>query len=183
MQKGLMILSDNCEDVEALASIALLRRAGFEVTSATFNRFKEITTKFKQTVKVDETVQSIDQAAFDFLVLPGGPYVDEVMGKTKALDALIKSFNDQGKLIAAICAAPRFLGALGLLDGKVFTGFTGADIDAPKGLYHPEAEALKDGNIITARGAGVVYAFVYEITRALKDQTAADQLMRAILHV
>lgn len=182
MNKGLMILSDNCEDVEALASIALLRRAGFEIITATFNQSKQITTKFNQVVVVDQEATTIDVAYYDFLILPGGPYVAEKIGDFSALDTVIKAFSEKGKVIAAICAAPRFLGALGLLDGKVFTGFTGANKEAPKGYYHPEAKALRDGNIITARGAGVVYEFVYEITRYLKGRTAAEDLMHEILH-
>ncbi len=182
MIKGLIILSHDCEDVEALATIGLLRRAGFDITSATFDKSKSITTKFKQTVQTDANAYELNPDDFDFLVLPGGPYVANNLGNTHALDEVIKSFYQRDKLIAAICAAPRFLGRLGLLENKVFTGFTGADQEVKKGAYHPEAKVIEDGQMITARGAGVVYAFVYQIIKHYHGLEKAEALLQNILH-
>ncbi len=178
--KGLIVFSDRMEDVEALATRALLVRAGIEVDSATINPSLEVMTAFGLNVNVDKPLKDVKSSDYDFLVIPGGAYVSQVVDKDKIIKKLATSFFDQDKLICAICAGPRFLGQADLLDGKKFTCFPGSEIDMPKGKYLPKKKVVKDGNIITARGAGVVYDFAYEITKTLKGEPAAKELLKRI---
>lgn len=178
--KGLIILSDRMEDVESLATRALLVRAGFDMDSATLNASLEVMTAFGVHVKVDKLLKNVKTSDYDFLVIPGGAYVGQVVDKDKDIKKLAIAFNDQAKLVCAICAGPRFLGQAGLLDGKKFTCFPGSEKDMPNGKYLPKKKVVKDGNIITARGAGVVYDFAYEIVKTLKDEASAKQLLARI---
>lgn len=180
--KGLLVLSHNVEDVEALGTRALLRRAGLDVVTLTYEENLHILTSYGLTVKADAFMENITLENFDFVVIPGGPYVKETIDKDTMIQDLVRRFDEQGKLLAAICAGPRFLGRAGILDGKDYTAFTGSDKDAPKGNYHPEEKAIRDGNVITARGAGAIYEFAYEITKYLKDGKSADDLLEEILH-
>ncbi len=180
--KGLFIFANNMEDVEGLATRALLIRSGIEITTTSFSNEKTLVTKFNQTIETDTLIKDVNPEEYDFLIIPGGPYVAEHVDRDTNVKRLAQRFYDQNKLIAAICAGPRFLGQIGLLDGKNYTAFTGSDIDAPNGRYHPERKALKDGNIITARGAGAVYEFVYEIIKTLQDEKQADALLAQILY-
>ncbi len=179
---ALFVFSNNMEDIESIGTRGLLKRAGFDVTTTTFNESTLLTTKFDQEIKVDTLGDSINVNDYDFLVIPGGPYVKETVDADTKVKTLAKSFSDANKPIAAICAGPRFLGQAGLLDGKRYTAFTGSDKDAPNGIYDPSKKAMREGNLITARGAGAVYAFVYEIVKYLKDEASADQLMESILY-
>ncbi len=51
----------------------------------------------------------------------------------------------------------------------------------PKGNYLPDKKAVRDGNIITARGAGAVYEFAYEIVSYFKGESKAKTLLKSIL--
>jgi len=93
--------------------------------------------------------------AFDGLIIPGGnkiEFYDDLMG-------LIREFNDQGKLTAAICAGPQYLGKAGILNGRRFTAsFTLEEIaqKVQEGIF-PSAgwtseKVVRDQNVITADG-------------------------------
>jgi protein deglycase len=69
-----------------------------------------------------------------------------------------------------------------LLNGIKYTAYTGSNVDMPKGIYLPELKAVKDNNIITARGAGAVYEFSYEITNYLLGEEKAKALLKNILY-
>ncbi len=178
--RGLIVFSDHMEDVEALATRALLVRAGFEMDSATINDNLEVISAFGQLLKVDKMLKDINTNDYDFFVIPGGAYVAKIIDKDVIIKRFAKAFNEQNKIIAAICAGPRFLGQAELLDDKKYTCFPGSEKDMPLGKYLPKKKAVKDGNIITARGAGVVYEFVYEIVKALKDEKSAKALLARI---
>ena len=85
-------------------------------------------------------------------------------------------------MVAAICAGPRFLGQADLLNGRSFTAYRGSEIDMPKGIYLPSYKAIRDHNIVTARGAGAVYEFAFEIVKYLLGEEKAHQLLNSILY-
>ena len=174
--KGLLILSNDVEDMEAVGTRDILLRAGFEITTATFEESLQISTSHGLDIRVDDYVENLMVEEFDLLIIPGGPYVGKTVDKDRNIKDLAKTFDAQDKWIAAICAGPRFLGQAGLLDGKEYTAFRGSEKDAEKGVYHKENKAMVDGRIITARGAGAVYAFAYEIIKTLVSKEKADQV-------
>jgi len=180
--KGLFIFSDKMEDIEGLGTNALLKRSGLNMVSATKNDTLEITTSFGQNVKVDLSINDVNVNDYDFIVIPGGPYVKATVDDDQKIKDLAKAFHKENKLVAAICAGPRFLGQAGLLDNKNFTAFTGSEKDALNGNYLKDKKAVTDGNIITARGAGAVYEFVYEIVKYLKGEDSALALLNQILY-
>ena len=180
--KGLLVLSHNVEDGEALTTRALLRRAGLDVVTVTFENTLDIKTAFGLLVKADYFAHQVHLDEYEFVVIPGGKYVSLVVDNDVHIKELVKYFDHNQKLVAAICAGPRFLGQAGLLNGRSFTAFTGSEIDMPKGIYLPTLKAVKDKNIITARGAGAVYEFAYEITSYLLGEEKAKALLSSILY-
>ncbi|MFP4178202.1 MAG: DJ-1/PfpI family protein [Acholeplasmataceae bacterium] len=182
MKKGVLYLNDRVEDGEALMTRALLKRAGFDITTATSGKQLDIRTFFGLQVKADTQLMSIEEKNYDFLVVPGGRYVSETIEHSDDIQALIRAFDQKNKVVAAICAGPRFLGRAGVLDGKKFTAFTGSEQDAPEGIYKPKLKVVSDGNIITARGAGAIYEFVFEIVSALGNRKQAKKLLADILY-
>ncbi len=92
MKKVLLILSHDVEDVEALGTRALLRRAGIDVITATFQRALSITTAFGLKVDVDAHVEEVDIQTFDMLIIPGGKYVKETIDLHDKMQVLAKSF-------------------------------------------------------------------------------------------
>ncbi len=180
--KGLIVFSYGMEDGEALTTRALLKRAGLEVTSITFENTTDIITAFGLHVKADAYARNVNIDDYDFVVIPGGGYVAKIVDHDTSIKNLVKHFDETGKLVAAICAGPRFLGQAGLLNGKSFTAFTGSEKDMPKGIYLPSYKAVRDHNIVTARGAGAVYEFVNEIVKYLLGEEKARALLNSILY-
>lgn len=180
LMKGLLIISHNMEDVEALGSRALLVRAGFDITMASFDDPKIIQTAFGLNIEVEEDAFNVHVEDYDFLMIPGGKYVGETVDNDKHIKQLATAFKAQNKMIAAICAGPRFLGQAGLLDWVHYTAFPGSEKDIENGFYHPDEKAMTDQDFITARGAGAVYDFVYEIIAYYHDHKAAKALLDQI---
>jgi 4-methyl-5(b-hydroxyethyl)-thiazole monophosphate biosynthesis len=180
--RGLIIFSNDMEDVEALATRALLIRSGYQIDSVTFNETKDVKTAFGLDILADYLSNDIEIDKYDFLIIPGGKYVHLTIENDKHVKSLAKTFNAKNKLICAICAGPRFLGQAKLLEGVEYTAYTGSEIDMPKGIYHPNKKVVTDGLFITARGAGVVYDFVYEIIRYFSGKEEAEKLLKNILY-
>lgn len=180
MKKGLIIFHNNMEDAESIATNALLRRAGFKMTSvAKVN--KAVKLAYDHTVLADKTFEEIDPNDYDFLVIPGGYYVADVIEDANWIYDLIKKFNNKQKLIASICAAPMFLGKLNLLEGIEFTVFPSCEAGI-SGEYLPEEKVVTRRNIITGRSVGAIFEFVYEIILYLENKEKADNFYKAVYY-
>lgn len=179
--KGLLLLNNKVEDVEALATRALLVRSGFKIDTFTLEDDLTITTAFGLSVKVDLSIKEVNDANYDFIILPGGGHVFNWINKSSELTQLINKFNDDNKLISAICAAPLFLNNANLLLDKEFTAFPDVSKDI-KGIYKLDAKVVKSGNIITARSAGVVYDFTFEIINYLNGLDKTNWLKSNIYY-
>lgn len=180
--KGLLVLSHHIEDGEALTTRALLKRAGLDITTITYEHTLDIVTAFGLHVKADQFARDVHLRDYDFVIVPGGRYVQMIVDHDVHIKELVKYYFEANKLVAAICAGPRFLGQAGILDHKHFTAYHGSEKDMPKGFYHPEKKAIVDGNIITARGAGAVYEFAYEIIKYTLGEDKAKGMLENILY-
>ncbi len=178
--RALMIVSNHMEDVEALATRALLIRAGITVRTVTVTKTEEITTAFGLTFRPDGSLEDEDIRTFDAVIVPGGKYVQMIIDQDVMIQETVKAFDERKALVAAICAGPRFLGRAGILNERRFTAFPGSETDMPLGTYVPSSKVVTDGHVITARGAGAVYDFVHAIVSYLIDQKTADALLESI---
>jgi len=167
---GLLVISHQMEDVESMATKALLTRAGFHITTVTFETTPTITAHYGTEVTADLVgVDSIEP--YDFLIIPGGKYVGLTVDTDVHIKVLANKFYHAQKWIAAICAGPRFLLQENLISGH-FTAYPGSEVDAQQGTYLPEQKAVVDFPFITARSAGSVYDFVFAIIQTLQGEEA-----------
>ena len=118
MAKIYVFLADGCEEIEALTPVDLLRRAGEDVCTVSIMGRKEVKGSHKITILADETIEEGEFDDGDMLVLPGGMPGTLNLAGNETLAALIRSYDDQGKKLAAICAAPSILGVMGILKDK-----------------------------------------------------------------
>ena len=95
-------------------------------------------------------------------------------------DAL-RLFAQEGKLLAAICAAPSVLGEQGLLQGKKATSYPGFAENMPGAVY-VEDDVVWDGNVITSRGMGTAIAFGLEIVEMFTDKETAEALGKKVVY-
>lgn len=173
-----IILGNGFEESEAIVPCDLLRRAGAKVALVGIGGY-EITGGHGIIVRADRTVEETELTAADMLVLPGGlGGVESIRGCRKVLDA-VKTLANSDRYVAAICAAPTILGALGLLDGKEATCYPSME-DGMGDAHCTGKAAVRDGNIITGKGAGTAFEFALLLIETLCGRDAAERVVGSI---
>ncbi len=167
------------EEVEAITPVDYLRRAGIDVVTVGVGS-AEITGAHGIVMKCDMTASDI--SSFDNtqgIILPGGMPGTLNLENNETVQNFIDFCADNNKMIAAICAAPSVLGHKGLLDGKNATCFPGFENDLGSAVLSDKF-AVRDGNIITAKGAGAASEFAFEIIAYLISREKADEIKNTV---
>ena len=166
--KVLVPLAQDCEEIESVTVIDILRRAGIEVVSAGLE--KGPVKASRGVVLIPDTdLDAALQSEYDMVVLPGGAGTRHLLDDDRIL-SLIKQMASSGRHVAAICAAPTVLAKAGLLEGKRATAFPGTI--EKMGLENTGVPVLQDGNIVTSRGPGTAMDFALQLVEIL---TGAEQ--------
>lgn len=176
-----MMVANGYEEVEMLTVVDLLRRAGMTCDIISVTGKKELTSSHKVTVIADLLFEDADYDSYDALVIPGGmPGTTNLGAHAGVCEQLKKAYAD-GKLIAAICAAPTVFGKLGLLEGKKAICYPGMEdqLTGARVTYEP---AVRDGNIITSRGMGTAIDFGLEILAYYEGREAAAELAEKVVY-
>ncbi len=181
MAKTVIFLADGFEEIEALTVVDLLRRAGIDITTASIMGRKNVTGSHNITVESDALFDEIDFDSADMLILPGGMPGTTNLDNCAALKEQIARFNEAGKMLAAICAAPTVYGKMGLLNGKKATCFPGREPDL-LGADVQTTETVKDGNFITSRGMGTAIPFGLAIIEHFQGAEAASEMAKKIVY-
>ena len=122
-----------------------------------------------------------DQVRGCVIVLPGGMPGTLHLKAHEGLADLIRKADKEGKLLAAICAAPTIYGEMGLLEGKNATCYPGME-DKLLGANWQEQPVVVDGNFVTSRGVGTAIAFALTLVTILKDEETAKSLANSIVY-
>ena len=177
--KALMILENGFEDTEALASFDVLKRAGYEVVSASLYNI-HITSQCGHSVSSSILVKDIkDLNTFDFLVIPGGQAVFKVLDSSKELDDLIDFFYNKKKLIACICAAPMLVGKRGYFKGLNYTCFPGCEEKIKVGKKGEDG-VIESGNFITATSMYYSIPFALKIVEHYQGKEYANKVLNSL---
>lgn len=174
-----LFLANGFEEIEALAPLDLLRRAGVEVTTVGIGGDR-IQGSHGITVEADIPEGLFTDATPDMIILPGGMPGSRNLDASRTVDVALKAAVRNGAILAAICAAPMVLGRRGLLEGKraiCFPGFEGE----LRGATIADTRVVRDGNVITAAGMGVAVDFGLALVAALKGDAVAEELRHTIL--
>ena len=125
MKKAIVFLANGFEEMEALGTIDILRRGGIEVTTVSITEETVVTGAHNVPVIADTTLDKATLNQADALILPGGmPGASNLNNSEAVKEALLQQYRE-GKIVAAICAAPMVLGGLGLLKGRNATCYPG----------------------------------------------------------
>lgn len=173
-----MFLADGFEEIEALATLDILRRGGVEISTVGVGK-TDITGAHNICVKADMFEQDIDRLSIDGVILPGGLPGTTNLEKSATVQSVLDIAYENEKLICAICAAPSVLGHKGFLKGKEAICFPGFESELV-GAKLSEKRVVADGNIITAIGAGASFEFGFKILEVLKGKEVADNLKAAM---
>jgi protein deglycase len=173
-KKILLVLADGFEDVEAVAAIDVLNRAGIEVTVAGLHP-GPVHAAYGTTLLADTTIDGINEV-YDGIVFPGGRVNAQSLAAHPLVLDLIAQHLEKNKLVAAICASPALvLGqAAGVLTGKRATGDPAFnDKLAASGAELTHEQVTIDGNIITGMGPGAALRFGLTLAAYLVGRDAA----------
>ena len=175
-----VLLGTGFEEMEAIAPVDLLRRAGISVLTVGVDG-KTVTGGHGIMVEADITLDQMDLTDLEMIVLPGGlGGVATVRGSQAALDAL-RFAHENDKYVAAICAGPTVLAELGIVKSwHHVTCYPGCEDAMGEADVMPVA-CVKHQKLITGASAGCAIPFALSLIDALKGREEADRIKAQIV--
>ncbi|WP_322151809.1 DJ-1 family glyoxalase III [Paratractidigestivibacter sp.] len=173
------------EEVEAIAVVDLLFRAGIPCDMVSITNNLQVTSSREVTVTCDRTIEDddFDFDAYDMLVLPGGiPGMPNLKACEPLCEAL-KKHAAEGRGVAAICASPSILAELGILAGKRTTAnphFQQSVVEGG-GILEAGERAVTDGNVITSQGMATATWFGLEIVKRYVSDEVVEHVKEGIV--
>ena len=181
MSKAVLFFADGTEECEALLVADLLRRARVEVIIASAMGRLALVSSHGIHLNADALAEDVDYSDVDMVILPGGlGGVHSILACDTAMNFIRLAYED-GKYIAAICAAPTILAQLHITDGRKATCYPGLE-EKMGAAVMTACGAVQDGRVITGRAAGSADEFGLLCLQALKGKAAADQVAADIVY-
>ena len=182
MKKLGIFMAEGCEMIEGLAVVDVVRRTGeMEIITIALGETKEVTSSHNVTFLADVLISDVNFEELDGIVLPGGMPGTLNLGANETVNAVVKKFAEEGKLVAAICAAPSVLGAAGILEGRHATCHPGFE-EKLIGATCLEDAVVIDGHIVTSRGLGTAVDFGLAIVWLMLDDEAVEKVKKSIVY-
>lgn len=181
MKTSYIFLADGFEEVEALTTVDVMRRAGMPVQTVSINPELEVTGAHGVIVVADTLIDDNDYSDAEWLILPGGvPGAPNLAAHPGVTDALLAQ-DDRGGHIAAICASPAVvLAPLGLLSERQAVCYPGMEADLP-GITWVSGAVAVDGNIVTGNGPAAAAPFALSIVEQSCGREKADEVASGML--
>ncbi len=176
-----VFLATGFEDIEAMAPVDIMRRAGLPVQLVSITGEEIVESAHGVGYRTDILLAQVDWTAADLLVLPGGLPGATNLDACEPLRQGLLQQASASKPIAAICAAPLVLGHLGLLKGKRATCYPGFETELA-GADYTASLVETDGNIVTGKGPGAAMAFGYALLELLGKKAEAAQLREGMMY-
>ena len=165
MDRYILILTDTFEEVEALTQVDYLRRADIKVDMISITGKLQVTSNRGITVLADDLIENINLKEYAGIIIPGGlPAAFDIRDDKRVLD-IIKKFDEEHKLISAICAG----------SGRNAVIYPGMEDELLDANVKEDAICIDD-NIITARGAGLAGELAYTLIRKIKGKVQEKQV-------
>lgn len=181
--KAFIFLAEGFEEIEAISTVDILLRGGVDAVTVSVTGNPVVTGAHDIQVVAGKLFEEVaDFSSGDMLVLPGGMPGSDNLRAHQDLKKQLLAYHERGKWIAAICAAPRVLGGLGLLKGKNATCYPGTE-PLLTGATIQNISVVQDGNIITGRGPGFVFDFALKLVEVLQGKAKAGAVAKGMLHL
>ena len=180
--KVLVFLAEGFEEVEALTVVDYLRRTDIKVDTVSITEDKLVKGAHDIIVTADKLLSDVKHPQiYNGLIIPGGmPGATNLKDNSNVIK-LVKKFDKENKLVAAICAGPIVLQEAGIISGKRVTSYPGFE-DQLEGCNYCKDKVTRDGNIITARGPAIAVDFVMKIIEYLLGKGKINALKESILY-
>lgn len=174
-----VFLAEGFEEVEALATVDVLRRAGLEVKTVGVSG-NVVSGSHSIPVVCDAVIGDVEpDSSVDAVVLPGGMPGTLNLEKNEKVNSFIDYAYSNGKYVCAICAAPSILGKKGMLEGREAICFPGFE-EYLLGAKLSDKSVCVDGKIITAKACGVALKFGKVIAEQFVGTQKAEALWESL---
>lgn len=173
-----VFMADGTEEIEALTPVDVLRRGGLEVRTVGIGG-KTVTGSHQIPLVCDLTPQEVDMQKIEMLVLPGGMPGTNVLDASPDVQRFLDFAQENGRWIAAICAAPSILGRRGMLRGRKAVCFPGFEKELA-GAEVCNQPVCMDGKLITGKGMGAALPFALKLLEALTDKDTAQAMAETL---
>ena len=183
--KVLVILATGAEEMETVISVDVLRRGGLEVVLAGLNGEDPVLCSRNIKICPDTSLaEARGRGPYDCILLPGGGKGAEALGASKEVGEMLKEQDREGRMVAAVCAAPTALAS-----HKIGVGSNVTSYPAPAFIEKLESAGYKymddnvvvDKNIVTSRGPGTSFYFALKIVKILVSQEKSEEVRKAML--
>ena len=180
MENAYVFLATGFEEIEAIGTIDVLKRAGIPTVTVSIMGEKAVTGAHNLTIQADCLLEEVSLIKASALILPGGMPGAANLNDCEALkEALLQQYREN-RIVAAICAAPMVLGGLGLLKGRKSTCYPGFE-ERLIGAEVTGAGVAVDGNVITGKGPGFAFEFGLALVTAIKNDAVAEEVAAGML--
>ena len=188
--KGVYVfLAEGFEEIEALATVDILRRGGVEATTVSINHDRTVRGAHGIPVIADWNRDEFDGKVIlgsspeDAMIFPGGLPGASNLAEDEFLMALMQKHFSEGGTVAAICAAPGLVASqLPDIEGRKFTCYDGFEENMrAQGAEYTGERAVCDGNLITGRGPGRAVEFALTVLAKLKGEEVSEKVRAGLL--
>jgi 4-methyl-5(b-hydroxyethyl)-thiazole monophosphate biosynthesis len=183
MSRVLIPFTEGVEEIECVAVVDILRRAGIETVMASLDG-EAVTGRSGITILADTKLSEVADEAWEMIVLPGGLPNASLLRDDIYVKAIVQRLRDQSKTVAAICAAPAALAAFGVADHRKITSYPAMKEEiltlSPSSTYCDDA-VVEDGFLITSRGAGTAVEFALHLVARLAGEAKASGIRDSII--
>lgn len=179
--KCYIVLAEGFEEAEAIVPFDILHRAHVEVEMVSLSDDAFVTSSHGVTMATNNVLSEADMLQDgDMLFLPGGMPGSQNLADSELLAQIIRQYNEAGKWLCAVCAAPMVYGLMGLLEGKEATCYPGFE-EKLLGAKLQKKTCVRSGNFITGCGAGAGFALGREMAAVLVGEETADAVVRQMM--
>lgn len=169
------------EEIEALTVVDLCRRAGLSIDMISISDERKVAGSHGIVVEMDQILSEVDFDALDMIVLPGGMPGTKNLEACKGLMDQVDRFYENGKYVAAICAAPSILGHKGFVKGRKACCYPGFE-SAMEGAEVVKEEVVVSDHLIMSRGMGCAIPFGLKIVETFTNAETAKQLSDSVIY-
>ena len=181
-KKVAVLVAPGLEEVEALAPLDILFRAGIPAHLISITHSRQVTSSHQVVLSCTATLET-DLDSYDMVFLPGGiPGTPNLKADARVRELVTQRVRAD-RPVAAICAAPSILAELGLLEGRRATANPSfVQVLADHGAQVSEASVVVDGRLLTSRGMATAVDLGLEMVRFYLGDVAVEEMKERIVY-
>lgn len=181
MDRFLVFLADGFEEIEALTLVDYFRRADIFVDTVSVGDDLFVCGSHDIIVKADRLIDDIDLDFYDGIYIPGGSLGAKNLRDDKRVIDIVRKFDEEKKIICAICAGPSVLDRAGIVSDRALVCHPSVEESLLNvGKIKSDELIVVDGNIFTSRGAGASVFLALKLIEKIKGIDVKERIKSGI---